>query len=163
VTRLGKFPPIEQLFTLGSLKENWGKCLYFCFINEHTKPFKSTTHNSIVMFSLKTLQQGGIRTFCSCGGYDVHCATPPGHYGQFLAFTDVHSPYFGAFFSTKKRINVDKKWGGLHFGRFFHKTRWIALSRWENDGVQRSAISVAFGQQCRRKILCLHEINTVYF
>jgi hypothetical protein len=41
---------------------------------------KSSTHNGIVMFPLKHyMYHGGIRSrvFCSCGGCDVHCATPP--------------------------------------------------------------------------------------
>jgi hypothetical protein len=34
----------------------------------------------------KKLYPGGIRTrvFCSCGGYGVNCATPPGHEPQLI-------------------------------------------------------------------------------
>jgi hypothetical protein len=64
----------------------WGACYYFYFLNPCPDNFfcvsadyKSIVHNSIDMFSLKTLYPDGIRTrvFCPIGGCDVHCAAVP--------------------------------------------------------------------------------------
>jgi hypothetical protein len=64
------------------------RCRYDDFIyhfNTQTIPIKRRIHNSIAMFSLKTLYPGGIRNrvFWFWRGYNVHGATQPGHHWLF--------------------------------------------------------------------------------
>jgi hypothetical protein len=52
----------------------------FPFFNTQSMHIKSIIHNSIVVYSWKSLFPDGIRTrvFCSWGGCNGHSATPPG-------------------------------------------------------------------------------------
>jgi hypothetical protein len=86
------------------------------------------------MFSLKTLYPGEIirtRAFCSCGGCDVHCATPP---GLLWAVFKNHSliPTFGTgyLFSTAHFLHTlfgQKSWLGYISGDFVLPTHPVTL------------------------------------
>jgi hypothetical protein len=70
-----------HLFMYAFLKNIFGTMTLFIVFNAQTLHIKSKTHNSIAVFSLKTLYPGVIRTRVCClwGWCDVHCATPPRH------------------------------------------------------------------------------------
>jgi hypothetical protein len=79
---------IYGILTLtANFKNIFVKNAFISHVNAQTIHIKSIIHNRIAMISLKTFYPGGIRTqvFCFFGGYDIHCATPPGH-PQFLCF-----------------------------------------------------------------------------
>jgi hypothetical protein len=85
----------------------------FIYLKTQTMPVKSNIHNSIAMFSLKTLNPGAIRNrvFCSWGGWYFDCTTPPG-----LSYNIHCTAYFYSW---------QVKWTKLHICTYYKNYRNI--------------------------------------